>query len=541
MSAPPAPSPPPALPPGHFLALPPTFATHSSTTTASHASHLAPNVASLAAADFDVDVRTGFLPATPNIARLTGPYVVWEEALDAASGEGIGHGLRLGGGDKEEQWRAAVRAMQTVPVDGLITLPILRRAHSVLAFLLHFYIHSAADQPSSSSSSTHAAPVVPACIAVPLTAVSASLGLPPILTYADTVLYNYVPAAPGITSLTNLPARTLATFTHTQSEANFFLLSAECEIAGAAALRLMRQSLDELFLSDEVALRRLTTYLTQLTTMIDRVGDVTLKTLDMVDPEEFYHLIRPWFRGGDGEGPDMPGWIFEGVLRDGVNAAENTLGAAGAGSKFSGPSAGQSSLVHAIDIFLSVDHAERPDEAEFDTPPTRIHVSSEPISASAPDAADSDAAAAAPAHPTVEATFLHRMLQYMPAQHRAFLTHLSTLPTPLRPLVVAHQHTHPALAAAYDGALAALKRFRDKHMRVVSFFVIQQARRQPSARVRRMLGQLDAVDADADADAEHAVDTDKLRGTGGTPLVRFLKRCRDNTTRAMVGSAPAEA
>jgi indoleamine 2,3-dioxygenase len=133
---------------------------------------------------------------------------------------------------------------------------------------------------------------------------------------------------------------------------------------------------------------------------------------------------------------------------------------------------------------------------------------------------------AAPAG-VVEATFLNRMLNYMPLPHRTFLLHLSAHPTPLRELVLARQDTHPVLAAAYDEALAALRRFRDKHMRVVSRFIVMQARRKPSEHIQKLLPTTtEAVDLQVSEDA--------LRGTGGTPLIRFLKRCRDNTSRAMV-------
>jgi indoleamine 2,3-dioxygenase len=131
------------------------------------------------------------------------------------------------------------------------------------------------------------------------------------------------------------------------------------------------------------------------------------------------------------------------------------------------------------------------------------------------------------------------MLQYMPLPHRTFLLHLSTHPTPLRPLVIAHAETHPQLAAAYDSALEALKRFREKHMRVVSLFIVQQARRRPSPRIRRLLGEIVNEKEDGDEGVEPELEEKKgeLRGTGGTPLFKFLKRCRDNTTRAMIGKS----
>ena len=128
---------------------------------------------------------------------------------------------------------------------------------------------------------------------------------------------------------------------------------------------------------------------------------------------------------------------------------------------------------------------------------------------------------------THEATFLERMLQYMPLSHRTFLLHLSTHPTPLRSLVISHGASHPKLAAAYDEALAALQRFREKHMRVVSIFIVQQARRQPSDRIRAILG------------SPVGLPVGELRGTGGTALFKFLKQCRDNTVRAMIAGGRA--
>jgi hypothetical protein len=105
------------LPPGHFLSLPPSYAdatdSHPSggPTTSSHESNgLAPNVASLASADFEVDVRTGFLPGTANVDRLTGAWSIWEDALDAARGESVGDGLQMGGKrEKDKLWRKAIQ------------------------------------------------------------------------------------------------------------------------------------------------------------------------------------------------------------------------------------------------------------------------------------------------------------------------------------------------------------------------------------------------------------------------------------------------
>ncbi|WVQ85424.1 hypothetical protein IAT38_007589 [Cryptococcus sp. DSM 104549] len=560
-----SPSPTPAashpLPAGHFLSLAPSYAQPTASypsgapPTASHASGgLAPNTASLASADFDVDVRTGFLPASKNVERLGGEYEVWEEALDAARGGGVGEGVMLGGKrEKDRLWREGVQSLPVLPTDDLCaSLPLLRRAHIVLTFLAHFFVHTTPASATAPGSPRTPIPI-PACISVPLLTVSPLLGLPPILTYADTVLYNFLPLTPSLApSLpANPPADIITTFTSTRSEEQFYLISSLCEIAGADALATMRRSLDELFVGDEKALRRLTVYLKRLAGQIDKVGDITMTLMKEVDPEEFYHLIRPWFRGGDADGPTSAGWDYLGLASElastSTSHAESKSTEGQRGKLYSGPSAGQSSLIHAIDLFLTVDHSPTEEErrealeAAERTPETSgrgISVNSAPVTtpASAPEPAPAHPHAGHPhAHPhghsspPTEATFLQRMLAYMPLPHRSFLLHLSTSPTPLRPLVLHYAASHPALAQAYDGALEALRRFREKHMRVVSLFIVQQARRRPGERVRRLIGAEEEA-----AEAEVKVDAGELRGTGGTALFKFLKRCRDNTTKAMV-------
>ena len=406
--------------------------------------------------------------------------------------------------------------LETRPLETSILL--LRRAHLVLTFILHFYVHTS--PPTGSLS-------IPRSIAAPLVPISNLLGLPPVVTYADTVLYNFtstIPSeAPHYTS--NPPLRALGSFTNTRSEDQFYVISAMCEIAGAQALKLMRQSLDELFLADELAIRRLTQYLRKLAVQIDRISEVTMSMLKHVDPEEFYHLIRPWFRGSD-DGPNSRPWDLK-ATGSSADVEDAKL--------YAGPSAGQSSLIHAIDIFLTVDHTERTVLTEDTEEERTVVLDSEPTDSDTDVHIMVDHTPVSTTEPTKaapsEATFVQRMLEYMPLPHRTFLLHLSTHPTPLRSLVVEHAHAQPRLVEAYDGALDALRRFREKHMRIVSVFIVQQARKKPSKRIRELLGQ----EGDTDEVDDLSVDVGDLRGTGGSPLFRFLKRCRDNTTKAMIG------
>jgi indoleamine 2,3-dioxygenase len=95
-----------SLPPNHFLALPrATFPDFRDQTY---------DTATVAAADYDVDVRTGFMPPRPPVARLDGDFEVWERTLDEALGK-----VKLAAGEVRseeaayaERWREIVRKVR---------------------------------------------------------------------------------------------------------------------------------------------------------------------------------------------------------------------------------------------------------------------------------------------------------------------------------------------------------------------------------------------------------------------------------------------
>jgi indoleamine 2,3-dioxygenase len=343
---------------------------------------------------------------------------------------------------------------------------VLRRAHHVLAWLLHFFVHTL---PAS-------APVlVPRPLARPLLDVCAVLELPPVLTYSDDVLYNWAPALgapPGVPDPDTIGVQT--TFTGTRDEAEFYLASARIELRGVAALSLMSSIADEAFIGDAVAVARIAASLHALSGVIDSLAETLLAVRAGCDPEVFYHAIRPWFKGEDAA-PGGRRWAFAGATPADARALR----------ELSGPSAGQSALVHALDVFLGV------------APATH---------------------GAGLAAPTSATPFLERMQAYMPRHHRAFLAHLARAPAPLRALV----QREPRLVEPYDAAVGALKRFRDAHMRVVALYIIGPARRA-AAREAEERGRW--------------LPEGELKGTGGTELVQFLKGVRDRTEGALLGGA----
>ncbi|KAF8899707.1 Indoleamine 2,3-dioxygenase [Mucidula mucida] len=425
----------------------------------------------LAAHDFDVDNRTGFMPPHAPPVRLPQQWDVWERVLEKAQVDRIQLGSTPDLRDEEkvvsETWRESVRTLAVLSVDDLTKSEIvLRRAHHVLAWIMHFYIHSLPpDAPI----------VIPRSLTIPLLQVSHHLQLPPVLTYSDDVLYNWeLPSSQSFPTIENLKCQT--TFTGTRDEEEFYLTSSRMELRGVEALELMRETMDEAFVGDEIAVRRITEYLHRMATVIDELKELLMRVRDGCDPNVFYDQVRPWFKGVDSS-PDGKKWEFEG-LDDEELVSQGILYP----TELSGPSAGQSALVHALDIFLGVSQYS--------------HASS--ITGSEEK----------------KKSFLERMQVYMPRHHRNFLNHLSNNPRPLREMV--KMHGDAKLLEGYNAAVGALKAFRDSHIIIVTTYIII-----PAKKGKTEVGRADAAEA-------------PLKGTGGTDLAKFLKDVRNSTRDALL-------
>ncbi|GMS80483.1 hypothetical protein PENTCL1PPCAC_2658, partial [Pristionchus entomophagus] len=100
-------------------------------------------------------------------------------------------------------------------------------------------------------------------------------------------------------------------------------------------------------------------------------------------------------------------------------------------------------------------------------------------------------------HTGAEDSFLREQREFMPAPHRAFIewTQLTAQSSPLHSLL----HSHPR----FPDALRALDNFRSQHIRVVSLFISTQTSNSSES------------------------------GTGGTPLMKFLKTVRADSNDVM--------
>lgn len=336
----------------------------------------------------------------------------------------------------------------------------------VLAFLIHFYVHS--QVPASDQSPIH----VPACLAVPLVTVSRTLGIAPILTFADVVLWNWTPIDPELPlSATNV------TFMHTLSgtatEVEFYILSARVEIRGVEMLRIIDGYVHQTDRTSLASVSKIAKDLMRLAAVVQELMEIMAKSRETVDPYIFYWNVRPWWNGS-ASGPDKPKWIYDGVPdSDGLD--------------LDGPSAGQSTVMHALDVFLDVDH--------------KLQQKRSPAPSESNKGADKG--------------FMERMRRYMSGKHREYLADLESIPQPIRSLA----KDTSIIREPYDTVVLTLKKLRDAHIRVAVLYVVTMANSIPpgsseeTARQRR---------------------TGPARGTGGNEVSTLLKAGRDATNRTMI-------
>ena len=337
---------------------------------------------------------------------------------------------------------------------------MLQRAHTVLAWLVQFYAHSIpTDGPRVR---------IPKPLSIPLARVSGILRIAPILTFADTVLWNARPTDPRRpVSTDNIQFE--YTFSGTDDEKNFYRTSAAVELGAVEAVQIINRYLNMDDPRDRINESVLRTDLVRLKAVLEEVTLLLGEVKEVVDPRVFYWQVRPWFNGSGSGG--APKWVYEGVPE---SAVVDT----------SGPSAGQSPVMHAIDAFLEVDHRKL----------------GCPIPSVRKEHGDM--------------VFMDRMRRYMPGTHRDFLEHLDDLPVRIKQ--VAMERT--SLREVYNDALKALKKMRDIHIRIACLYIISMARSQPPDGLRRRDGS----------------GLDTAVGTGGNHVASLLKAGRDATQKAII-------
>lgn len=336
---------------------------------------------------------------------------------------------------------------------------------------------------------------MPPSISIPFLQICAYLELPPVATYAGVCLWNFKPifADEPIDTLDNLS--TLMTFTGSLDESWFYLVSVAIEARGAHTLPLMLNAIAAARINDS---RTVTECLRTFAETIDEIGTLLTRMYENCDPHVFYHRIRPFLAGGKNM---AEAGLPHGVIFDVGSGTEPYM-------QNGGGSNAQSTLLQFFDAVLGIEH----------------HPTGEKRNESS--SSEQEGTAPPPRH-----NFIHQMRSYMPGPHRRFLEHVLTIAN-IREYVEAHT-SNRALTIAYDACLGMLRSLRDKHIQIVSRYIIVKSRETRSN--SQSLGPRESLRMQNLATASHKTAQDtrpgskKLRGTGGTALIPFLKQARDET------------
>lgn len=315
--------------------------------------------------------------------------------------------------------------------------------------------------------------MLPPQITIPFLQVSAQLELPPVLTYAAANLWNFACTGDDFSNLEDL--KTLFSFTGTESESWFLLISVAMEAKGAGIIDTMTKAIDAIKIRDY---ETIINSLEELRRCIHNVGNLLERMYERCDPMTFYHKIRPFLAGSKN--------MADAGLPRGVFYDEGD--GKGEWRQLRGGSNGQSSLIQFFDVVLGVDH-----KGDGNSTP-------EPG----------------------EQSFHSVVREYMPGPHARFLVHVARMGN-IRELALLPPTTEEQrrLRDAYIAATETLTDFRNKHIKIVTRYIILPSK-QPWRGTKQNLASSSST----------SKESTELTGTGGTALLPFLKQARDETSKA---------
>lgn len=127
----------------------------------------------------------------------------------------------------------------------------------------------------------------------------------------------------------------------------------------------------------------------------------------------------------------------------------------------------------------------------------------------------------------------------MPRQHREFILHMEKSSN-LREYI-SRSAAPTELVSAYNSAVAALTSLRNIHLQIVARYIVMPARSPPASYIVSRKGKNLATACSTEksatneaANLDEASRTRQLHGTGGTNVMPFLKRTRDETREAAI-------
>ena len=269
---------------------------------------------------YSISVERGFLPTSDPLLRLPEGFRAWEEV-----------GASLSDLVRAKQVRSTVERLPNFPIDKLKQEAEWWRAHTLLTFIAHAYIWCKGDEGVASA--------LPELLAVPWCAVAKHLSMPPVMTHATGVVYNWCRrhSSEGL-SRNNL--NTLFSFTGTRDEEWFYIATVLVEMAAVNGICEIPAILRNCNVSNNIELAR---NLHTVEQSIKAMQEAVYHMRDECNPSVFYASIRTFHAG----------WLNSDVLPDGLLYK----GVADCPLQYPGGNAGQSSTLATFDVLLGVVHA----------------------------------------------------------------------------------------------------------------------------------------------------------------------------------------
>lgn len=263
---------------------------------------------------YEVYPELAFVPNEEPLKRLPDQFDAWEETIENL--------VKL---IKEKDLQENVKSWPLLVLSDA-NLPTVRhwqRAYVVLTFVGQGYIWmNGPDNPAKE---------IPSVLAKPWFDAAEHLGLPPVITYAAVVLYNWELIDPR-KCVEPRNVRIRYTFTGTRDESEFYRVSLLCEFAGADGVLAATKLISEDQVDENV--------FSKIPSAIKNIEQAMLTMHDNITPRVFYKDIRPFFNG------------WKNVRFNGITQEQNAL-------SYDGASAAESSLIPVFDILLAIQHAKK--------------------------------------------------------------------------------------------------------------------------------------------------------------------------------------
>ncbi|KAM9847662.1 indoleamine 2,3-dioxygenase 2-like [Aulostomus maculatus] len=338
---------------------------------------------------FDISEELGFLLEEP-LMNLPDYYRVW---MDLAS--------NLTDLIESRKLREMVHEMPVLSPCYLRNHRQLRLAHLALGFITMGYVWQEGQHAP--------AQILPKALAWPYWLVSSRLGLPPILTYADSVLANWRLKDPSRDmEIGNMDL--IFSFPGGESSRGFFIVSVIVEMAASSGITGALEVMHALKISDLPGIQH---SLAKVSESLKKMKETFKLMHNHVTPTVFHGTLRI-FLSGWRDNPILPrGLVYEAVSNEPI--------------LLSGGSASQSSTIQCFDALLCIQH-------------------------------EGEAGA-----------FLTRMRDYMPPTHRQLIDTLSVRPA-LRDFILSCSKSD--LRLAYNSCITALVDLRNYHLHIVAKYII---------------------------------------------------------------------